>query len=414
MRTLRLLLALAPVLALPRAPAQQITRQELALGYAGVTDTSNGGNSVPAGNKGIRGLLSGPALRYTLNLNRNLALEAIGTGSLDSVPYSDREGGNQILALGGLKAGIRRGRFGFFGTFDLGATSFSHVQELTPLGLESFDRVTHFTLQQGAALEISLSRRDFLRVDAGELLDTQFQRVFTNTPTFRVASYSGVPYHLQTSLTFAHRFGSMQPLAPEPDRSNAHNLSLGGFLVTGIRQHLLSYDTHADGGGGAWVGIPLWRFLSADLVAYDQPHDDRTAGPQDGGTSFSAFAGPKLGFRKGPLGLFVKARPGLERFSRTNTFQNFYATPYVNTDHPKIDFALDTGLVLEFSPPARTRRHPFLRFEGGSVYTHYSLADLQYVNQVPHAPILLQTGNAYYPPQRHSSLVFLTGAGFSF
>ncbi len=77
-----------------------------------------------------------------------------------------------------------------------------------------------------------------------------------------------------------------------------------------------------------------------------------------------------------------------------------------------IDFALDTGLVAEFSPPARSRRHPFLRFEGGSVYTHYRLARFQYVTEIDPGFVVTQTACAQ--PLRHSSLVFLTGAGFSF
>lgn len=405
---LRFLLCLT-CLAVPSF-AQQITRHEAGVGFAFSTDTPFGGvaDYPPQG----RMSLASPELRYTFNLNRNVAFETELADSYNMETQNVREGGHQLLALGGIKAGIRRGRFGFFGTSAAGVASFSRGAETYPsVTNPAYQRVTHFALQQGAAIEYSATARTLFRLDVAELLDAQFRRDYVRTPSFSVTTFAGVPYHLLASLSVAHRFGGRQQLDAASAERIRHDLSVGGLYVMGIQEHLLENDVRADGGGGAWVGFPLWRFLSADLLAFDQPHQDHTAGAQDGGTTFASFLGPKIGFRKGPIGLYAKARPGIMRFSRTNLSATLTPVSFSSVDRPKIDFAIDTGLVLDYIPPIRSHRM-FVRFEAGSDYIHYRGASLTDTTVRTNQPPLV--GTAYFPPARHSNLLFLTGLGFCF
>ena len=97
------------------AVAQEISHQEVTLGGAGSTDTPGGGTP-SAGNGQYRIPLTGPILRYSFNVNRAFAVESSVTDSVDAVALNDHEGGHQILALAGVKVGVRRRWFGVYGT----------------------------------------------------------------------------------------------------------------------------------------------------------------------------------------------------------------------------------------------------------------------------------------------------------
>lgn len=167
-------------------------------------------------------------------------------------------------------------------------------------------------------------------------------------------------------------FGKLCDYDGERGTPESKGHSVGGLYALSIRQHLLLGEVHAFGGGGVWVEAPAWRFVSFDVVAMDHPKNDVTSNVQDGGSTFQAYAGPKVGFRVGSVGLYAMARPGLVRFSCVNTFQGMNANgTFISTDHPKIDFSLDTGLVLQYVPKARALRHVVTRFEAGSIVDFY-------------------------------------------
>jgi len=398
---LRLLVCLATLfLWQAAAHGQQITSSEVGLGVYQQSDTVNVG--FPNASKGY---LSGPFARYTFNLNRSVALETSVSDSTDmTFPDIKRQGGHEVLALAGIKAGIRRRYFGVYGRLDAGAASYSRGDELFTRPI-SYYRDTHFALQPGVAVEVYPTSRTILRLDVDENLNAVFGRHIYLGPNLEELVYGGVPHHLGLSLSVARRFGSMHDapeLAPASQR-----VSVGALFPLQIREHLLELNSPALGGGGAWIEAPLYRFLSADLVAFDLPHDDRTADAQDGGTSFSAFAGPKLGFHRSRLGLFVKARPGITRFSRTNDAQSFSRAGIFFGDRPKIDFTLDTGGVIQYTPS----RHTVLRFEAGDAFIHYHGSTI--VSSVESGG-LFQTTDFHYPPIHNASILFLAGAGWRF
>jgi hypothetical protein len=345
-----------------------------------------------------------------------VALEASATDSFNMQPTWLREGGHQLLILGGLKAGVRRRHFGVYGRLDAGAASYTRGDELLTAP-PTYYRETHFALQPGVAVEGYVSKRTVLRLDVDESLNASFRKIQLQTPTFEAYSPGFVPHHLGLALSVEHRFGAFKD-APEMS-PKTEQFSVGAMFPLQIREHLLENDVRVEGGGGAWIGTPLWRFLSADVVAFDIPHDDHTAGAQDGGTSFSAFAGPKIGFHLGRLGLFVKGRPGISRFSRTNFETSLIEGLFDSVNKPQVQFALDTGGVIEYAP----FRHTVLRFEAGDAFIHYhghSVTDTVSVGsalaKLPDAisgPVV-QSESSYYAPAHNSSILFLTGLGWRF
>ncbi|MGD0446391.1 MAG: hypothetical protein ABSA39_20845 [Edaphobacter sp.] len=398
----------------PRANAQQITRHEVGLGLYAQSDTPYAGTSAA-----YKLYLGGPLARYTFNLNRSVALEASATDSWNMEPTDallNRVGGHQLLVLGGLKAGVRRQHFGLYGKLEAGAASYTRgavaADFNTDLTFQYF-RETHFALQPGVAIEWYVSKRNILRLDIDESLNASFKKILFQSPFEEVYSPGSVPHHLGLALTAEHRFGSFQDASEFTPKTES--VTVGAFFPLQIREHLLEQDAPVLGGGGAWIGTPIWRFLSADIIAFDIPHDDHTAGAQDGGTSFSAFAGPKLGFHLGRLGLFVKARPGITRFSRTDFGVNLVGSIFFVTNRPQVQFTLDTGGVIEYSP----FRHAVLRFEAGDAFIHYHshvvIDTISGREASTHTVgISSSVSAADYPPMHNSSILFLTGLGWRF
>lgn len=384
--------------------AQQITRTELGIGYYGQTNTNFVGMPTV-----YRSGYSGPFARFTFNFNRSIALEASAFNSTNLVASDNKVGGHQALALGGIKAGIRRKHLGVFGRLDAGAASYSRglefvqvqngrVLDVPPL----FYRETHFTLEPGVTVEAYLSRRTILRADVDENLNAVFRTFNTLGPNLFQPLGGFVPHHLGASLSVERRFGRIEDapaLSPKPER-----FSIGAYFPLQIREQYVGINAPALGGGGAWIEVPISSFLSTDLVAFDLPHDDHTAGRQDGGTPFSAFVGPKAGFHLGHFGIFAKARPGVTRFSRTISKLTITSSWQVSAVyHPQYQFSLDSGGVVEYTPA----RHIMLRLEAGDDLIFYHAHNEAY-------SYFGDSGVATAPAMHSSSMLFLAGVGFRF
>jgi hypothetical protein len=379
------------------AEAQQITRSEFGVGvYEQANATYNGVDHGPTQ------MLLGPFARYTYNLNRSLALETSISDSVNMAPSSMKMGGHQLLMLAGIKAGVRRKNFGLFGRLDAGANSFSRGDEVFYTSTPTFYRETHFALQPGLSLEGYVGRRTILRLDADEDLNAIFRTQKVLSPSSTEFWSGAVPNHLGLGLSLEHRFGRLEDAPDFTSRSEP--FSVGAYFPLQIRQHQESFDAPALGGGGAWIGVPVSRFFSFDVAAFDIPHDDRTAGPQEGGTSFEAHVGPKVGIHFGRLGLFAKARPGITRFSRTaSSLTELAGGGGISVFHPQVDFSLDTGGVMEYV----ISRHLLLRFEAGNDLTflreHAETFQTPFVTTIAHAPA-----------EVNNSILFLGGLGWRF
>ena len=120
--------------------------------------------------------------RFTYNLNRHLALDT----EVNFFPRDFRKfttnftGGRVTEGLFGLKAGIRKNKFGVFGKFRPGFESSGHAgiahfpkgdgpDRQNPFGLESI-RATQFALDVGGVFEFYPSRRTIIRLDLGDTI----------------------------------------------------------------------------------------------------------------------------------------------------------------------------------------------------------------------------------------------------
>ncbi|MGA8161082.1 MAG: hypothetical protein WBD32_05280 [Acidobacteriaceae bacterium] len=378
--------------------AQQFTRQEIGLGLQSQTASlyvDAAPSSIPD-YTGPRHIFAGPYGRYTWNLSPSLALE----GSLAYLPGFQTsfgvDNGHELLALAGVKAGWRRHRIGLYGKIEPGLASFSpglNVQIHSNLP-NDYQRRTNFALETGGVLELYPSDRTIFRFDISQTLLAEYDQVLARAPGFLDLHEGHLADHLGLAVSLAHRFGAFHD---ETDVSPARQpIDLGILYSLQQRLHLSLAQMQANSGGGAFLSWNFSRYLSFDTTAFYSPHKDGFIYPQDGGTTTDAFAGFKAGIRRGHMGYFAKARPGVMQFSRTVWEEN---PPAINWEKTT-DFAIDSGGILEVYPS----RHTLLRTEAGNTYIHYHAADI-------HLPL---NQDFYYAPRRRSSITLLFGGGVRF
>ena len=154
-----------------RAQSDEVPRFELGIHFTSITKPdSNNGATEP----GLGG-------RFTLNLNRSVALEAVG----NFFPHSCRfcgggnvagdNSGNITQGFFGVKAGKRFQKWGIFGKARPGVTSFSRGDSRFELsGPNGFflaqSRRTNFAVDLGGVLEFYPSKRIVTRFEAGDTL----------------------------------------------------------------------------------------------------------------------------------------------------------------------------------------------------------------------------------------------------
>ena len=139
--------------------------------------------------------------RFTFNLNRSVALEAVGNFFPHKCNYCGGGGafgdnsGNITQGLFGVKAGKRFEKWGIFGKAWPGVVSFSEGDSkfflVSPNGFGILqNRLTHFAADLGGVLEFYPSRRIVTRFEAGDTLIHYGQRQ-SNSLTFD--PITGVP-----------------------------------------------------------------------------------------------------------------------------------------------------------------------------------------------------------------------------
>ena len=176
MKTNKILTAIVSLfwlsLCLPEARAQsdEVPKIELGAQFTSITkpDFNNG-----ATEPGFGG-------RFTFNLNRSVALEAVGNFFPRKCRFCGSGGGgdnsgNIVQGLFGVKAGKRFQKWGIFGKARPGVVSFSEGDSKFFLGSpDSFGilqgRSTHFAFDLGGVLEFYPSRRIVTRFEAGDTL----------------------------------------------------------------------------------------------------------------------------------------------------------------------------------------------------------------------------------------------------
>jgi hypothetical protein len=405
------------------AAAQQYTRQEAGIGMAAET-ASRWEYFLPAYSyTGPRHVFSGPDARYTWNLSPSLAVEGSVGYIAGYQEIDDNNNGHELLALGGVKAGWRGRRIGFYGKMEPGLSSWSTglttFLPLTWSGIgpppnfkEVNARRTDFTVDLGGVFEAYPTPRTIIRLDLGTTLIAQYDQVL-----LRLDNSSGqvfleeiqpghIAQHAAVELSIAHRFGGVRE---EQERAPQRSP-----LDAGV-QFSLDQRVHESGAqpilpnraAGAWLSYNFSRYVSIDVTAFYSPTNDHLDYPQDGGRDLMVVGGLKAGIRRSRMGYFVTARPGMMQFSRTVNYEDFYDNPPVIRWAKTTDFVADVGGAVEVYPA----RHFLFRADVGDATVSYHQADLRYAQ----SPRLTFTPvNDYYPPFKRPSIVTQFGVGWRF
>ena len=156
--------------------------------------------------------------RLSYKLNRHLAVEA----ELNFFPRDYRKvrsnftGGRMTEGLFGLKAGLRKNKFGIFGKVRPGFESSSSAEiarfpngngpdPRNPFGFRDI-RATQFALDAGGVFELYPSRRTILRFDVGDTIVRYPGIQFTQIPSGAVEEKTLYHSKLQFSAGFGFRF----------------------------------------------------------------------------------------------------------------------------------------------------------------------------------------------------------------
>jgi hypothetical protein len=151
-----------------RAQSDEVPKFELAAQFTSITKPDfNNGATEP-----------GFGATFTFNLNRSVALEAVGNFFPHSCRFCGRNSGNITQGLIGVKAGKRFEKWGIFGKARPGVVSFSEGDNrIVSIGPGPFpslqfqqNRLTHFAADLGGVLEFYPSKRIVTRFEAGDTL----------------------------------------------------------------------------------------------------------------------------------------------------------------------------------------------------------------------------------------------------
>ena len=125
---------------------------------------------------------------FSANLGRAWGLDASVT--ITPTPTSaetSNAGGRLLQFYGGVKAGLRKKRFGVFGTLRPGIVSFGSVVKTVDLttGQATFQRLSMPSLDVGGIVELYVTRRFALRYEAGDsIIGYRRRRIFSTLPPF--------------------------------------------------------------------------------------------------------------------------------------------------------------------------------------------------------------------------------------
>lgn len=151
-----------------RAQSDEVPKFELAAQFTSITKPDfNNGATEP-----------GFGATFTFNLNRSVALEAVGNFFPHSCRFCGNNSGNITQGLFGVKAGKRFEKWGIFGKARPGVVSFSEGEtRIVSIGTGPFpalqfqqNRLTHFAADLGGVLEFYPSKRIVTRFEGGDTL----------------------------------------------------------------------------------------------------------------------------------------------------------------------------------------------------------------------------------------------------
>lgn len=143
----------------------------------------------------------------SLNLHRYFGIDtSLGFTPAPPGTATGFAGGRMLQFSAGLRAGISKGRFGFYGKARPGVVSFGRAILLVdppPAFRFHFGRLTEPTIDIGGIVEVRVSKKFALRYDAGDTVIRYGSRtVFSNQP----AAPSEVTHNFRFSIGFLFLF----------------------------------------------------------------------------------------------------------------------------------------------------------------------------------------------------------------
>lgn len=340
-------------------PAQDFTRTEF-----------GAESSTLFNNRFLGKLDSGVGGRFTYNFAPGLALETatdyFPTNSGES-NVSFQDGGAAISAFAGVKAGIRRRRLGVFFKARPGVISFSDAAASSSANspILATTRKTHAALDVGGVLELYLSARTILRVDAGGMLIRNGDAVLaTNSLGVTAQSIGNInnPFHLAFGL--GYRVGKLQQIHEDVPAPSKYQFGIQYSFQSLQRSFDIVRDESAVGG---WFTCDLRKGFALDASASYFPRRHHGVGFQEGGRMIQAVAGVRWGIRREHWGVFVKFRPGVQIYTLASGF-DFRDQLDPNQQLPIVtNLAFDEGGVFELY----TSKHTMLRFDAGNTFIHF-------------------------------------------
>jgi hypothetical protein len=147
---------------------------------------------------------SGAGGWFTWNFSKYVGLDASSTFFPRMIHLADfQQGGRMSQALAGVRAGVRRGRFGVFGKFRPGIQRYSNTEaDPAPFGTAPF---SDFVLDAGGIIEFYGARHSVFRFDAGNTSIHYRAKdlTFADGP-FNAAAFTNNT--IQLSMGFGFRF----------------------------------------------------------------------------------------------------------------------------------------------------------------------------------------------------------------
>jgi len=354
-----------------------------------------------------------PSFTYTRNLSSTLAVEGTVEPWTQFFRTNALESGHGTLAFGGVKAGWRGKKWGFYGRTQVGIASWScGGWYYAPHPYSQCSRITNFALEYGGTVERHLFGRYALRMDAGHVLSTEFDQVLKRLPNGGSAyRQGGILQHLDVRIGIMRSFGAVHDDDNEhvPERAS---WDVGASFVLQPRNEAMDGIMNTYPGPSLWTSWNFSQHVSWDsAIIHSGPYRNKQyvfSVPQAGGRALEALTGLKMGLRRDHMGYFAKLRGGTITFGEAErrigllpdgTFfirRGMFTNP-----------VLDVGGVWEVYPS----RHTILRFDAGSATIFYQPKDLwQYVPM--HG---VEVGTKYSAlGQAQTSLLLSFGGGIRF
>lgn len=363
--------------------AQQFTRSEVGLE-----------SSVLHGNRLLTATDSGAGIRFTYNFTPSIGLDSeFNTYFTNLSEITTQDGGRATVFVAGVKAGVRRRRFGVFFKARPGIMSFGNVPTRNAIitGGTETTRKTHAALDLGIAGEFYPSLRTLIRLDVGQMLvryGDSTNQALANGASDRNIGFISHPFHLEIGASYRlGRIESGSETSPIPRRFAA---GAQYSLFTSER----GLDTVRDESGvGGWFTWNFSKYFSLDCSATYFPRLFHFADIQQGGRTFQAVTGVLGGIRRERFGVFGKLRPGIQGYTATE------GNGITFVDSTFIDFALDAGGVIEvYTSPNTT-----LRFDAGNTNIYYRPRD-----------VIVSNGRVHVPGFTNNTIQLTAGFGWIF